>query len=366
MFHVNADRNAMDIETAFDDELARTLPLPLAQLYRRAHNAKGPRDRHDTAYCLWEAALKLLGATAVVAYAECGAPAPELAERLQNLARPALGHWWEFVRLLVPVLADAGAGDAGFVAARELVLGRAREDLPRAAGLDAALREALDGASGARVTVRLSELFDRLVRYRNREIGHGATGQRPAEFYDRMGRALRLGVPELLGRLDVLAGRRLIAVTDVRAKASGNWLVERHELIGESPRRLESQERPESEAARLPRPGRLYLMAPGAEVEDGPAWCLHPLVLYDHEAEEVFFLNARRGQRRTEYLCYYPGRTLERPDIGGERRELLARVMGGPVDEGQAEQWAAQSQVEEPPSPPQADDAPAGWGSSSS
>ena len=56
----------MDIDAAFDDDLARRLPLPLAQLYRRAHNAKGPRDRHDTAYCLWEAALKLLGATAVV------------------------------------------------------------------------------------------------------------------------------------------------------------------------------------------------------------------------------------------------------------------------------------------------------------
>jgi WD40 repeat protein/serine/threonine protein kinase/tetratricopeptide (TPR) repeat protein len=346
----------MDIETAFDDDLARRLPLPLAQLYRRAHNAKGPRDRHDTAYCLWEAALKLLGATAIVAYAERGAPAPELAERLRNLARPALGHSWEFVRLLVPVLADAG--DEGFRAARDLVLGRARDDLPRAAGLDAALRETLDGTAGARVTVRLSELFDRLVRYRNREIGHGAAGQRPAEFYDRMGRGLRLGVPELLGRLDVLAGRRLISVTDVRAQSSGAWLVERHELIGEAPRRLESQERPESEAARLPKPGRLYLVAPGPATDDEPAWYLHPLVLYDHEAEEVFFLNARRGRRRTEYLCYYPGRTVERPDLGGERRELLAHVLGGPVDEGQAEQWAAQSQAEEPPGPPEAIEAP--------
>ncbi len=63
----------MEIETAFDDELARRLPLPLAQLYRRAHNAKGARDRHDTAYCLWEASLKLLGATAIAAYAERGA-----------------------------------------------------------------------------------------------------------------------------------------------------------------------------------------------------------------------------------------------------------------------------------------------------
>ena len=148
---------------ACDEDLVRRLPLPLAQLYRRAHNAKGARDRHDTAYCLWEAALKLLGSTAVVAYAERGAPAPELAERLRNLARPTLGHWWEFVRLLLPVLADAG--DEGFRAARDLVLGRARDDLPRTAGLDAALRETFDGAAGARVTVRISELFDRLVRY---------------------------------------------------------------------------------------------------------------------------------------------------------------------------------------------------------
>jgi serine/threonine protein kinase/tetratricopeptide (TPR) repeat protein len=346
----------MDIETMFDDDLARRLPLPLAQLYRRAHNAKGPRDRHDTAYCLWEAALKLLGATAVVAYAERGAPAPELAERLRNLARPALGHWWEFVRLLLSVLADAG--DESFRATRDLVLGRARDDLPRAAGLDAALRETLDGAAGARVTVRLSELFDRLVRYRNRELGHGAAGQRPGEFYDRMGLALRLGVPELLGRLDVLAGRRLIAVTDVRAQTSGAWLVERYELVGEAPRRLESRERPESEATCLPRPGRLYLVAPGPSAVDGPAWSLHPLVLYDHEAEEVFFLNARRGRRRTEYLCYYPGRTMERPDLGGERRALLAQVLGETVDEGQAEQWAARSQAEEPPGPPEPVEAP--------
>src|SRR3954463_15955108 len=156
-------------EPTFDDDLARRLPLPLAQLYRRAHIAKTDLDRHNAAYCLWEATLKLLGSVAIVAYAERGEPAPELRERLQNLARPALGHWWEFVRLLVPLLADAG--DEGFRAARELVLGRARDDLPRTAGLDAALREALDGASGARATVRLVELFDRLVRYRNREIG---------------------------------------------------------------------------------------------------------------------------------------------------------------------------------------------------
>src|SRR3954451_20980181 len=82
---------AMSSEPTFDDDLARRLPLPLAQLYRRAHNAKTPLDRHNAAYCLWEAALKLLGAAAVVAYAERGEAghAPEMVERLQNLARPA-------------------------------------------------------------------------------------------------------------------------------------------------------------------------------------------------------------------------------------------------------------------------------------
>ena len=249
----------------------------------------------------------------------------------------------------MPVLAEAG--DEGFRQARDLVLGRARDDLPRAAGLDAALREALDGACGARATVRLTELFDRLVRYRNHEIGHGAPGQRDAAFYDRMGRALLLGVAEVLGRLDVLAGRRLVYVADVRRQASGDWLVERYELIGETARRLESLERPESEAALLPRPGRLYLDAPGRRRVRRPAWSLHPLVLADLEAAEVFFLNARRGQRRTEYLCYHPGRVVERTDLGDEQRALLARVLGMEVDSGQVEQWAARSQAEEPPLP---------------
>ncbi len=335
-----------------DEELVRNLPLPLAQLYRRAHDAKTPLDRHLAAFYLWEASLKLLASVAVVTYAEHPEPAPELAERLQNLARPALGHWWEFVRLLVPVLSDHG--DQEFRAVRDLILGRQRDDMPRAAGLDAALRDELENAGGARVTVRLSELFERLVRYRNREIGHGATGQRPRDFYERMGQALLLGTAEMLGRLDVLAGRRLIAVTDVRRLASGNWLIEQYELTGRDPRPLESLETPESDARRLPRPGCLYVGSTAASSPSGaspapsPQWLLHPLVLYDHATAQVLFLSARRGRKRVEYLCYSSGRTVEREDLGTERRALLARVLGGPVDENQVEQWASQSQAQEP------------------
>jgi serine/threonine protein kinase len=341
-----------------DEELIRRLPLPLAQLYRRAHNAKTALDRHLTAFYLWEAALKLLASVAVVEYAERPEHDPQLAERLQNLARPALGHWWEFVRRLVPVLADQG--DEPFQKVRDLVLGRSRDDLPRAAGLDAALREALEGKGGARATVRLTELFDRLVQYRNKGLGHGAFGQRPAEFYDQMGGAILAGTAEVLGRLDVLAGRRLLYIAEVRQSA-GVWLALRYELLGESARRIESLELPRSEAARLPLAERLYLepgvagRAAGVSPPMVPLKALHPLLIYEADAGavekgSVLFLNARRDKRQTEYLCYTTGREVKRPDLGGEQRELLARVLNMPVDEVQTAQWEARSQAEEPPS----------------
>jgi hypothetical protein len=164
--------SSMRFDAALDETLLQRLPLPLAQIYRRAHNAKTPLERHLTAFSLWEASLKLLASVAIVEYAQrCEADA-HLTERLQNLTRPQLGHWWEFVRLLVPLLADKG--QEAFRPVRDLVLGRTRDDFPRAAGLDAALREALGAKGEARATVRFTELFDRLVQYRNKVMGHGA------------------------------------------------------------------------------------------------------------------------------------------------------------------------------------------------
>jgi hypothetical protein len=165
----------MNSELACDEELLQRLPLPLALLYRRGHNAKTPLEGHLTAFYLWEAALKLLGSVAVVEYARHPDPDPQLAERLTSLARPALGHWWEFVRRLLPVLADQGHQPFGKL--RDLLLGRSRDDFPRAAGLDAALLETLEGKAGARASVRFTELFDRLVRYRNTVLAHAAPGR---------------------------------------------------------------------------------------------------------------------------------------------------------------------------------------------
>jgi serine/threonine protein kinase len=348
-----------------DEELIRRLPLPLAQLYRRAHDAKTPLERHMMAYYLWQASLELLGSVAIVAYAERSEHDPALAERLISLARPAVGNWWEYVRLLIPTLADAG--EESFRGIRDLVLGSSRSNLPRAAALDTALRECLGGPAGAHSVVRVSELFERLVRYRNRFIGHGVVGAQAPDFYERMGEAILAGVGDLLGSLDVLAGRRLDYVVSVQRRENGAWGIERLDLTGETARPLKALERPAWDASRLPLPNRVYLDSPArgdsenepASAEEPPGTgrspspvvvalrSLHPLVIYVPESEEMFFLSARRGRSRIEYLGYISGAFRERPDLGVEHRDLLARVLGSSVTGDQVAAWADRSVADE-------------------
>jgi serine/threonine protein kinase len=343
-----------------DEELVRRLPLPLAQLYRRGHNAKSALERHQAGYYLWEASLKLLGSVAIVEYAALAQPHDPLLARLQNIARPSTGHWWEFVRCLTPALAEAG--DAHFAAIRDLLLGRSRDDLPRAAGLDAALCEALDGHRGARATVRLSELFDRLIQYRNRVLGHGAAGQHTNDFYERMGRALLSGVPEILGRLDVLASRQLIYVREISGQPNGGWLVDQFALNGETARRIRALDLPAAEVARLPRPERVYLAVAGekAVATYGDAESakdssvatilrqLHPFLLFDSEAGEPLFFSARRGADRFEYLCYSTGRVLENREPPSDQLPILAHLLYGAGGAGSAHGGSAKGHADEP------------------
>src|SRR4051794_572373 len=102
----------MSVGLTCDEGLVHHLPLPLAKLYRRAHNARSPLDRHQASFYLWEVSLRMLASSAIITYAEGAATVPELDHLLRRLARPLLSDWWEFVRRLVPALAEAG--DAGF------------------------------------------------------------------------------------------------------------------------------------------------------------------------------------------------------------------------------------------------------------
>ncbi len=336
-----------------DEALVPRLPLPLAKLYLRAHNTKNPFDRHQTAYYLWEATLRLLASAAVATYAERPAHDPDLEASLRKLARPALGDWWGLVRRLVPILADSG--DDGYAVIRDFLLGRARDDLPRVAELDVMLQEALGKTAGSGARVRLSELLDRVVQYRNRELGHGAVSRRPREFHARMGQALLAGISELLSKLDVLGGRRLIFVEEVRLQKSGHYLIERHKLAGESAKRIESLERPGSEAAKLPKPEQVYLELAGERRDDDVSTArvslvpLRPLIVYDSRLDEVLFLNSRGKGQRCNYLCFTTGEHQEIDELEGEQRGLLSRVLGERVDSAEFAVWSEPDAEEEKP-----------------
>ncbi len=195
--------------------------------------------------------------------------------------------------------------------------------------------------------MRVSELFDNLVRYRNREIGHGALGKQSSEYYQRVGKSLLVAMTELLSRCDMLAGRKLTYLTGLQPKPSGQWEADLEDSVGEAHLRQEPQLLAEEESSHLPRVDRMYLQY-GPRTDHWTAVTLHPLVVYDPATEEVLFLNSRRGKQRTEYLCYSTGRLLERDDLGSEQRELLRRLLKAPIDDKQFSAWQARSQAEEP------------------
>src|SRR5262245_59204746 len=88
----------------FRREYLVRLPLPLAQLYSRAYNAKDPRSRHDNTFYVFEGVIKLAAAPAVAAYlldVERGGQRVTALDRLlAQLALPSLGQWLAMLREL--------------------------------------------------------------------------------------------------------------------------------------------------------------------------------------------------------------------------------------------------------------------------
>ena len=86
----------------FHRDYLMRLPLPLAQLYSRAYNAKDVRGRHDTCFYLLEALIKLAACPATTVYLEevtRGEPrVPALDSQLAHLALPSLGQWVGILR----------------------------------------------------------------------------------------------------------------------------------------------------------------------------------------------------------------------------------------------------------------------------
>jgi hypothetical protein len=233
------------MDSRVDEALIGRLPLPLARLCRLAYLARTPLERHAYAVYLWEAALQLLGSVAVIEYLARGEPDASVQEQLAQLARPSLGRWANPILQLIPLLAE---GDPHFGSIHRLLHGGVQHGLPKVQALVAAIREE-EGQPTSQVG--LPRLFDEVVAYRNRELGHGLTRQRPNEFYVRMGSALLEAATEVFGQLDVLAGRWLVYLARLGGTPTGP---ERFQLVGEVPVPLGFRSRPWCDT--IPKPGK--------------------------------------------------------------------------------------------------------------
>jgi len=349
----------------FRREYLLRLPLPLAQLYSRAFNAKDARSRHDNAFYLCEALVKLTAGTAAMTYlqeAERGAARkPALDRLLACLALPSLGQWVAMLRELARHFGDRPDAACHPLGGLWSQLDAQRRDLNGALALYRRLKNGPDGGPAGDQSCSLLQLLDALVQYRNGVFGHG--GPRFASFYEsEMGPLLFPAVNDLLaeGTLDPLgpAGSRLVYVTELRLLDDARVEVGLRDLVGVQGERTAPLTLPAAAAAALA-PNHVALLRPGGAAP----LRLDPLLLYREGelTEEVLFLNRDRNGRQVEYLSYTTGRTERDRSTAPALAALLSRVVSRAVGEGELAALTEQSQAETPsvealfgPAPPTA------------
>lgn len=314
---------------------AIVLPLPLAQLRARATYAKSPSGRLHAWYYLWEAMVKLLAVQGII---ECSARQlqdPELEPLCASLRHPSMGHWWRLARSTLAVLERHDYRPAQ---ALRQGLDAERDDLPKAARLEAELRRLLSPAdakvrsSGS--SVRIGRLFDQLVQYRNKRA-HGAQEMWSAARLEQLGQVFAEAMAEIVRHGRLFDFGRMVYVHQVRGLDAGDWLIERFLLEGSEPQPLEKQYFPASQARDLPRADSVYLWPADVSLDAcetySPQRRMDPLVEFDIENLHFYFLNARRGKTTAELLCYTSGDD-RRQLLSVEHRDLLARLLGRPAN----------------------------------
>jgi internalin A len=338
--------------SSFHREYLLRLPLPLAQLYSRAHNAKDARDRHDNTFYLFEALVKLTTAPAVAAYVgevEGGAPCVAALDRLLlQIALPSLGQWLGLLRELARhfgARTDAASHPLGHLWTQ---LNTSRRDLPGVLALYRRIKNGPEGAPASDQSCSLLQLLNALVLYRNVIFGHGAV--RLASFYEQeTGPLLIPAADEVLadGTLDLLGprGSRLVLITGLRALDERRVEVGIRELVGLQGERAASLQLSAAAAQGLA-PNGVAVFWPGHPLP----LRLDPLLLYreDELAEQVLFLDRGRYGRQVEYLSYTTGRTERDRSTAPALVALLSRAASRAVSEEQIEGQPEQSHAAAP------------------
>src|SRR5262245_59503982 len=225
--------------SAFHREYLIQLPLPLAQLYNRAHNAKDPRNRHDNAYYLFEALVKLIATPLVSAYLHeirrGGKRVDVIDWRLQQLALPSLGQWVGIVRELAKHFGTSAETTSHPLAHLWRQLTRQHRDKPGLVGLYQRIKHGADGDRAGDRSCSILQVLEALVQYRNSVFGHGAV--RFESFYAQdMGPLLFPALNEFLAE-EMLApigqpGSSLIYRYEVRAVSEETMEISFQDLVG--------------------------------------------------------------------------------------------------------------------------------------
>ena len=328
----------------FDPVFQTTLPLPLARLYTRAHHAKGDRERHDHAFHLLEAALKLAAAALVARYRSHGERSPKVDAALRHLARPSLGQWRTLLREILTFLAEGVKPDSWAGKIIEKV-GKGSEALGEAFSQIAKSAQ-YKGRAIARPAAL--DLLDLLPTYRNvMSDAHGGIKADP-EAYREPTPALLAIAHTLLEDGAILGGGRLVYSEEVRVGLQGEGRVVWMDLTGMAAMRRQPFEGEATSEEILP--GRLYLEIPGdAHLPLYPLLHYHPGEIID----EVFFLNrAREGAGGVQFLSYstgefyMPGRDPVGDTLLKELKELLSWVTQSDVVPSRMDELVTASRTE--------------------
>jgi len=345
------------MDQGFRRDYLLRLPLPLAQLYSRAHNAKDNRTRHDNCFYIFESLIKLSACPLIGCYLDDlkrGRSHVEAVDKsLSHLALPSLGQWVGMLRELARHYGESetAKGHPLRLVWRQLNRKHSVGDSPGIVGLFRRIKHGPDGKLSASTTCTLLELFDKLVRYRNDVVGHG--GPRfDAFFENEMGPLMFPAVNEVLAErtFEPLGppGTRLVYMTEMRLIEEGKFEVAMRELVGlQGERSAPMVFDGDLSDALSPRFGSfpgLALIWPGqpAPLRLGPMMRFRE----SEVADEVLLLNRDRGGRQVEYLSYTTGRTERDAEMAGAMAAILSAVADRTITEDDVRAFEKQSRSE--------------------
>lgn len=310
--------------------LQNELPMPLAQLLKRALRAGPGLEQHTSAFYVAEASIKLAAGMRVGRWLDTACkPGTDLAKRLESLALPSLGMWAGFLRELSADLAKtakAAGAEADAIARGASAL----EKTPDAWGgvqafAAATLREEILGDETVKRSLKRGSIgaFELFVGYRNEVVGHGA--QRSARFYEEFGGLLLEALADVLSQPTLFAGLELAVPKLSIARGGRGTELQWSRLTG---------------LGAFPADAPVGVRAVGGSLYflgDGLCVPIHPLVVYqedEHGQERFGFLNkalVKKGEtevKRVDYLDYATGEGLSGVDEVAALGELLTKLRG--------------------------------------